>query len=137
VEQLSKETQEFLKAIGINDINEIEGRRDSDIHAQLYWMAFDRGIHKTSVSIMFKAADEIRRYKNAERRDEKIEGLYALGAYIEPMELADGTWRWVVTGFAYDEPNVYDEGIGLDETLFKYQGKSKEELLNPFNGQIE
>ncbi len=66
--------------------------------------------------------------------DKTIENLYIFGASIEPMELADGTWRWVVSDFAY-EPEIYDdEGTPLDEALFSISGDSKEELLEPFNG---
>ena len=62
-----------------------------------------------------------------------IDNLYVFGACVEPMQLADGTWRWVVCDFAY-EPDIYDdEGTPLDEELFSFQGDSKEELLDPFN----
>ena len=65
--------------------------------------------------------------------DKTIENLYIFGASIEPMQLADGTWRWVVTDFVF-EPEIYDdEGTPLDEELFSFQGDSKEELLDPFN----
>ena len=65
--------------------------------------------------------------------DKTIENLYIFGASIEPMQLADGTWRWVVSDFAY-EPDIYDdEGTPLNEELFSFQGDSKEELLDPFN----
>ena len=66
--------------------------------------------------------------------DNTIENLYIFGASIEPMQLADGTWRWVVSDFAY-EPDIYDdEGTPLAEELFSFQGDSKDELLDPFNG---
>ena len=62
-----------------------------------------------------------------------IDNLYVFGACVEPMELSDGTWRWVVTDFVF-EPEIYDdEGTPLDEELFSFQGDSKEELLDPFN----
>ena len=62
-----------------------------------------------------------------------IDNLYVFGACVEPMELSDGTWRWVVTDFVF-EPEVYDdEGTPLDEELFSFQGDSKDELLDPFN----
>ena len=32
----------------------------------------------------------------------EIDGLYAYGVYIEPMLLADGSWRWVVSDFAFE-----------------------------------
>ena len=65
----------------------------------------------------------------------QFDNLYVFAARVEPMELADGTWRWVVTDFAY-EPDIYDdEGTPLAEELFSFQGDSKEELLNPFNDQ--
>ncbi len=67
------------------------------------------------------------------RTYETIENLYIFGASIEPMQLADGTWRWVVTGFAF-EPDIYDEeGNPLDWDGFSLSGDSKEELLDPFN----
>ena len=63
----------------------------------------------------------------------QFDNLYVLAARVEPMELADGTWRWVVTDFA---PDIYDdEGTPLAEELFSFHGDSKEELLNPFNDQ--
>jgi len=34
-----------------------------------------------------------------------IDNLYVFGARIEPMEMSDGTWRWVVSDFAY-EPDI-------------------------------
>ena len=62
-----------------------------------------------------------------------IDNLYVFGACVEPMELSDGTWRWVVTDFVF-EPEIYDdEGTPLDEELFSFQGDSKDELLDPFN----
>ena len=63
-----------------------------------------------------------------------IDNLYVFGACVEPMQSADGTWRWVVTDFVF-EPEIYDdEGTPLDETLFSLSGDSKDELLDPFNG---
>ena len=63
-----------------------------------------------------------------------IDNLYVFGARIEPMEMSDGTWRWVVSDFVF-EPEIYDnEGTPLDEELFSFQGDSKDELLDPFNG---
>ena len=65
--------------------------------------------------------------------NKQIENVYVFGACVEPMQLADGTWRWVVTDFVF-EPEIYDdEGTPLDETLFSLSGDSKEELLDPFN----
>ena len=65
--------------------------------------------------------------------NKQIENLYIFGASIEPMQLADGAWRWVVSDFVF-EPEIYDdEGTPLDEELFSFQGDSKEELLDPFN----
>ena len=37
-----------------------------------------------------------------------IDNLYVFGACVEPMELSDGTWRWVVTDFVF-EPEIYDD----------------------------
>ena len=66
--------------------------------------------------------------------NKQIENIYVFGACVEPMELSDGTWRWVVTDFVF-EPEIYDdEGTPLDETLFSLSGDSKDELLDPFNG---
>jgi len=66
--------------------------------------------------------------------NKQIENLYVFGACVEPMQLADGTWRWVVTDFVF-EPEIYDdEGTPLDEALFSLSGDSKDELLDPFNG---
>ena len=66
--------------------------------------------------------------------NKQIENVYVFGACVEPMELSDGTWRWVVTDFVF-EPEIYDdEGTPLDETLFSLSGDSKDELLDPFNG---
>ena len=65
--------------------------------------------------------------------NKQIENVYVFGACVEPMQLADGTWRWVVTDFVF-EPEIYDdEGTPLDEALFSLSGDSKEELLDPFN----
>ena len=65
--------------------------------------------------------------------NKQIENVYVFGACVEPMQLADGTWRWVVTDFVF-EPEIYDdEGTPLAEELFSFQGDSKEELLDPFN----
>ena len=66
--------------------------------------------------------------------NKQIENVYVFVACVEPMQLADGTWRWVVTDFVF-EPEIYDdEGTPLDEELFSFQGDSKDELLDPFNG---
>ena len=66
--------------------------------------------------------------------NKQIENVYVFGACVEPMQLADGTWRWVVTDFVF-EPEIYDnEGTPLDEELFSFQDDSKDELLDPFNG---
>lgn len=63
----------------------------------------------------------------------QLDNLYVFGARVEPMQLADGTWRWVVTDFVF-EPEIYDdEGTPLDEALFSLSGDSKDELLDPFN----
>ena len=40
--------------------------------------------------------------------NKQIENVYVFGACVEPMQLADGTWRWVVSDFAY-EPDIYDD----------------------------
>mgnify|MGYP001273093877 FL=1 len=62
----------------------------------------------------------------------EIDGLYAYGVYIEPMLLADGSWRWVVSDFAF-EPEIYDsEGIEQDVSLFALRGESSDDLLKPF-----
>ena len=63
----------------------------------------------------------------------KVIGIYVNRLYVEPRQLIDGTWAWVILGkdgrLVIHTP--YGNKIPMD--AFEFDGKTEDELLSPLN----
>jgi len=135
LERLSKRTQEMLEAAEIKDVTYFDNWRVDEIEYYLFWELVYRRRSFPRLEIGEAASEIAKTLRSGKVIKNEIGGLYVFGAYVEPVKLESGKYGWVITDFAY-APDLYDsEGTPLEESLFSYEGDSKEELLNPFNEQ--
>jgi len=65
--------------------------------------------------------------------EEQIVGIYMNNVYVEPRELADGFWAWVVCGVDYKQEITTPDGGQISVDIFPVKGTSREELFSQLN----
>ena len=108
--------------------------------ANLEWLVDDADYHLYNDTLWSWVKYLEEEYKEDEAEDDvemenkRIKRLTVYDALIEPMKLDNGKYRWVVTNFGFPPADIYDDkGNIVDANLFKFEGDSKDELLDPFN----
>jgi len=112
--------------------------------ADLEWLLDDADYHSYNDTLWSWVKSLEEEYKEDETEDDvemenkRIKRLTVYDALIEPMKLDNGKYRWVVTNFGFPPADIYDDkGNIVDANLFKFEGDSKDELLDTFNDQQE